>query len=434
MNFKYSETAETGRMSYNPVDMFKLYSYTYFNGIRSSRKIEKETHRNIEVMWLINELKPDFKTIADFRKDNKEQIKAAFSKFSMICDELGLIGKEMIAVDGSKFRANNSRGAYYTKKKVFKILENYKESADKYLSLLEACDREEEQGATTTINRKEIVEKLKTVIEKTEKFKEIAIQVTSNGEIYLTDPDSKLMKSNDGGCEISHNVQIAVENKNHLVVVVDVTSEAVDRAQLCNISSQAKEELRLDKITVIADKGYYSQVEFAKCSDKGIIPIVSKMEHLECAATVGYAKTQFKYDEKNNVYICPQGQILKPTKKKNPDSPHNRYLNYKACKNCPAKNQCTKNEQGRSIVDEPFQRFADEVDKRTIENMELYKQRQRLAEHPFGTVKRSLGYNYFLTRRTESVRVESLLHFLVYNMKRTINIMGTRRLTDILQG
>jgi hypothetical protein len=155
---------------------------------------------------------------------------------------------------------------------------------------------------------------------------------------------------------------------------------------------------------------------------------------LECAATVGYAKTQFKYDEKNNVYICPQGQILKPTKKRNPDSPHNRYLNYKACKNCPAKDLCTKQEQGRSIVDEPFQRFADEVDKRTIENMELYKQRQRLAEHPFGTVKRSLGYTYFLTRRTESVRVESLLHFLVYNMKRTISILGTRKLTEILQG
>lgn len=387
LKFKYSETAETGRMPYNPVDMFKLYAYTYFNGIRSSRKIEKETHRNIEVMWLINELKPDFKTIADFRKDNKEQIKTAFSKFSMICGGLGLIGKEMIAVDGSKFRANNSRGAYYTKKKLDKILKNYAESAEKYLSLLEACDREEETGVTTSINRNEIREKLINVIDKIDKFKKIAKEVETNGEIYITDPDSKLMKSNDGGCEISHNVQIAIDSKNHLVVAVDVTSEAVDRAQLCNISSQAKEELGLDEITVVADKGYYSAGEFAKCAENGIIPIVSKAEHLERAATMGFAKTQFKYDEKNDVYICPQGVILKQTKKKNPNSAYNRYVNKKACMNCPVKDQCTTDKKhGRMIVDAPYQRFADEVDKRTTENRELYKQRQRLVEHPMGFI------------------------------------------------
>lgn len=434
LGFKYSKTAETGRKPYNPVDMFKLYTYSYFNGIRSSRKIEKECHRNIEVMWLIDELKPDFKTIADFRKDNKKQIKSAFTKFSMICDELGLIGKEMIAVDGSKFRANNGRGAYYTKKKVDKILKNYEESAQKYLSLLEACDHED-TGNTPSINRQEIEEKLKKIKDKINEFEAIAKLVETDGEIYKTDPDAKLMKSNDGGCEISHNVQIAVENKNHLVVVVDVTSEAVDRAQLCNISLQAKKEFGLEEITVIADKGYYSAGEFAKCAENGIIPIVSKSEHLECAATMGYAKTQFKYDEKNDVYICPQGEILKQTKKKNPDSLYNRYVNKKACMSCPVKDQCTTDKKhGRMIVDAPYQRFADEVDKRTVENMQLYKQRQRLAEHPFGTIKRSLGFTYFLTRRTESVRAESLLHFLVYNMKRTINILGTRELTEVLQG
>lgn len=219
MKFTYSETKDIARKPYNPVDMFKLYAYGYFNGIRSSRKIERECYRNIEVMWLINGLKPDFKTIADFRKNNKEQIKQAFHKFSMICDELGLIGKEMVAVDGSKFRASNSRCAYHSERKVQKKIEHYE-----------------------------------------------------------TDPDSRMMQANNKGCDICHNVQIAVDDKNHMIVAVDVTSEPVDKEQLYNISSKAKKELGVETITVIADKGYYSAQQFAKCKEDNITPIVSKTD------------------------------------------------------------------------------------------------------------------------------------------------------------
>lgn len=235
---------------------------------------------------------------------------------------------------------------------------------------------------------------------------------------------------------LCHNVQIAVDDKNHLVVAVDVTSEPVDKQQFHNITSQAKEELGVDQIIAIADKGYYSASEFAKCKEDNIIPIVSKADHSHMAATIGYGKSQFKYDEENDGYICPQGHILRAYKSRKENAKyadHNRYTNSGACSNCPVRDKCTTNKDGRIIHDRPFQRIADEVDKRTAENVDVYKKRQRLAEHPFGTLKRDWGFSYFLTRRTESVRTESFMHFLIYNMKRMINIMGTEKLIGILE-
>lgn len=437
LGFTHSETKGTGRKPYNPVDMFKLYTYGYFNGIRSSRRIEKECYRNIEVMWLVNEIKPDFKTIADFRKDNKKQIKLAFRKFSMLCDELGLIGKEIIAVDGSKFRANNGRKAYHTEKKLQKTIEYYTETAEKYISLLDSCDSEELESQGTKLTRAEIESKIKEIKGRLSELDVLEKQVKENGPIYITDPDSRQMRMNNNGGDICHNVQIAVDDKNHIVVAVDVTSEPVDKQQFHNIASQAKEEMGVDQITAIADKGYYSASEFAKCKEDNIIPIVSKADHSHMAATIGFGKSQFKYDEKNDGYICPQGNILKPYKTRKANAKyvdHKRYTNPEACTDCPVKDKCTINKDGRTIHDRPFQRIADEVDKRTAENVDTYKKRQRLAEHPFGTVKRDFGFSYFLTRRTESVKAESLMHFLIYNMKRVINIMGTEKLIGILKG
>ena len=437
IGFTHSETKETGRKPYSPVDLFKLYTYSYFNGIRSSRKIEKECYRNIEVMWLINELKPDFKTIADFRKNNKKPIKLAFSRFSLLCDELGLIGKEIIAVDGSKFRANNGRKAYHTEKKLQKTIEYYTEAAEKYISLLDNWDSEECESQSIKLSRTDIESKIKGIQDRLSELNALEKQVKENGPIYITDPDSRLMRMNNNGADICHNVQIAVDDKNHLVVAVDVTSEPVDKQQFHNITSQAKEELGVDQIIAIADKGYYSASEFAKCKEDNIIPIVSKANHSHMAATIGYGKSQFKYDEENDGYICPQGHVLKAYKSRKENAKyadHNRYTNSGACSNCPVRDKCTTNKDGRTIHDRPFQRIADEVDKRTAENVDIYKKRQRLAEHPFGTLKRNWGFSYFLTRRTESVRTESFMHFLIYNMKRMINIMGTEKLIGILEG
>jgi transposase len=437
MGFTYSEPKETGCKPYNPVDLFKLYTYSYFNGVRSSRKIERECYRNIEVMWLINELKPDFKTIADFRKNNKNQIRQAFRKFSMICDELGLIGKEIVAIDGSKFRASNSRLAYHSEKKIEKKLEHYNDMADMYFTLLDKCDEKESGTESVKLSRDEIEAKLKNIHKRMVELDDLKQQVKKNGTIYETDPDSRMMKMNDKGADICHNVQIAVDDKNHLVVAVDVTSQPIDKEQLHNMALQAKQELKVETITAIADKGYYSASEFAKCKEDNIKAMVSKADHSHMAATKEFGKAQFQYDEVNDGYICPEGHFLKaynPKKENAKYAGHKRYRNYAACSICKERSRCSDSIKGRTIFDRPFQRCADEVDKLTNENEDMYKKRKQTVEHPFGTVKRTFGFSYFLTRGTESVRTESLMHFLVYNIKRAINIIGTKEMIGILQG
>lgn len=236
LGFTHCKTATTGRKPYSPNDMFKLYMYSYFNGIRSSRKIEKECHRNIEVMWLINELKPDLKTIADFRKDNKEQIKLAFSKFSMICDSLGLIGKEMVAVDGSKFRASNSRLAYHSEKKIEKKIEHLNRAADQYVALLDNCDTQESGSDISTLSKDEIEMKIKKINDRLDELENLKKKVKESGSIYTTDKDSRMMKTNNNGYDICHNVQVAVDDANHIVVALEVTSQPIDKEQLHSVT------------------------------------------------------------------------------------------------------------------------------------------------------------------------------------------------------
>lgn len=429
LGFTHCETKHTGRKPYDPVDMFKLYTYSYFNGIRSSRKIEKECNRNIEVMWLIGELRPDFKTIADFRRDNKKQIKAAFQKFSMICEELGLIGKEIVAVDGSKFRASNSRLKYHSLKKIDEKLKYHGEKAERYMELLDVCDKEEERHPQ--LIREKIIEKIDSINERLVELSMLREKVLNEGTIYETDPDAKMMQTNNKGPDICHNVQIAVDDKSHIVVAVDVTSQPIDKEQLYNITSQAKKNMQVDTITAIADKGYYSAKEFEKCENDGIELIVSEANQSFHANTIGYEKDSFIYDEENNLYICPAGVQLSPFRNR-AEGPV-RYANIKACKECSQKSDCTRGKY-RTIRVGVHERYSRIVDKRTKENMAIYKKRQMLVEHPFGTIKRALGFTYFLTRGTESVRAESLLHFLIYNIKRAINTVGVQGLKVELQG
>jgi len=266
---------------------------------------------------------------------------------------------------------------------------------------------------------------------------ELRQQVKKNGTIYETDPDSRMMKMNNKGADICHNVQIAVDDKSHLVVAVDVTSQPVDKEQFHNMALQAKQELGVETITAIADKGYYSASEFAKCKEDNITAMVSKADDPSLAATKGFGKDKFKYDEVNGGYICPQGHFLKaynPRKENAKYTGHKRYRNFDACAKCNEKSRCSGSIKGRTIQDMPFQRIADEVDKLTNEHLDMYKMRKQTVEHPFGTIKRAFGYSYFLTRGTASVRTESLMHFLVYNMKRAINIVGTKEMIGMLQG
>ncbi len=433
LGFAYGETKGIGRKPYDPEDMFKLYAYSYFNGIRSSRKIERECHRNIEIMWLINSLKPDFKTIANFRKDNKHAIKAAFRKFTMICGELNLISKEIVAVDGSKFRACNGRMRYHSKGKIAEKLLHYGEAAEKYINLLNQCDNEENENPPSQYSRKELKEKLEKIRERVSELESISEKVEAEGTIYLTDPDARLMRTHNGGGDISHNVQTAVEAKNHFVVAVDVTSEAVDYAQLYNIASQAKTELGAKELTVIADKGYYSGEQFAKCMGEGIHPIAPHPDKGGGQAR-GYTKGYFQYDKGSDSYRCPQGQTLAQPVQKRAKRKGDRYYNPRACAACPAKEKCTPATHYRTIVRGAYDDFSEEVDVFTRANAEIFAERKSMCEHPFGTVKRALGFTYFLTRGHENVRTESVLHFFAYNIKRLIKIMGAAELMAALQG
>ena len=427
IGFKYSETKVTGRMPYNPKDMLKLYVYGYFNGIRTSRKLEKECGRNIELMWLLNSLAPDFKTIADFRKDNKKAVIGIFKEFSLFCDEMNLIGKEMVAIDGSKFRACNSRRKNFTKRKVEKMLEHYEQSAKRYIELLENSDNDTDE---TKLDKSKIKEKLLNAKKRIEELTQLQKEVEEKGEVSITDPDARHMSVSNNGTDISHNVQTAVDSKYHLVVAIDVTSNAADNGQLYPMAEKAKQELNVEELTVVADKGYYNGEDLKSCEENGITAIVSKQKFNNGSCDENFTKDKFIYNKKEDIYICPMGNKLKRMSKAG--AKRTRYR-CDECDSCPHKSNCTTNKKGREVSPTEYQEYYDRADKLFAENLHLYKQRQMIVEHPYGTIKRSLGYTYFLMRGNEKVKCETYLHFFVYNFKRVINILGITPFLDALK-
>jgi len=299
----------------------------------------------------------------------------------------------------------------------------YTEASEKYMNLLEQCDREDSENPPIHLNRQELREKLEKIQKRVVTLEEISELVEQEGTIYLTDPDARLMRTHNGGGDISHNVQAAVEAANHFIVAVDVVGNAVDHGELSCIAKQTKEEMQSEELIAIADRGYYSGEDFSKCKAANIIPIVPKAD-CRREQEGGYSKTYFRYDKKRDSYICPQGNELSCTKPKNPSSEYKRYVNKRACLSCAAKWQCSSNKNGRVVTRDPFNDYSDEVDAFTAIHKDLFSMRKELVEHPFGTVKRALGFTYFLTCGYENVRTESVLHFLAYNMKRLINIIG----------
>lgn len=426
LNFTHATTKESkaGRPAYNPKDMLKLYLYGYFNGIRSSRKLERECHRNIELFWLIGELKPDFKTIADFRKDNIKNIKGVFAEFSILCDELKLLGKEIVAIDGSKFRANNARKKNYTKGKIEKQIKYYQENAEKYMKLLDEEDSKETDNKVTT-NKEEIQRKIQKAKQRIEELEELKKDVEKNGEKSITDPDSRHMKANNNGTDIAHNVQISVDNKEDLVVAIDVTSNAADQGQLYTMAEKSKEALGVEKITALADKGFWTGKCLKQCEENGINAIVSKPEE---TGNAGYRRSDFKYNKEKDCYICPNGSELYKTGTK-----YIVYQNPKACQQCPHKEKCTKNKKGKTLNINKNEEYMRRAAQRQQENMELYKERQKIVEHVFGTVKRALGYTHFLLRGNEKVKGETFMHFLIYNIKRVCNIKSIKEIIEAIK-
>lgn len=326
------------------------------------------------------------------------------------------------------------------------MLDYYERIAEKYIELLSKNDKTNDEIAEYT--KEEIEDKLKTAKKRIEELTEMQEEIKQNGEISITDPDARHMNVSNNGTDIAHNVQIAVDSKNHLVVAVDVVSTPADQNQLYNMASKTVEELGLKEknktekdnfphgeekeiLTVLSDKAYYNGEDLEKCKKDNIKTIVPKQKSSTKTGNEDYIKEKFIYDKDRDIYICPEGKELQNVSK--PDSKNKLYKNTDACNKCEHKDKCTKSKKGRVIKRGPYQETYDEVDKITSENKELGKQRQMIIEHVFGTVKRALGFTYFLTRGNENVKSESFMHFFTYNLIRVINIMGVEKLTGVLK-
>lgn len=429
LGFQRAEPNDCGRPPYDPRDLLKLYLYGYLNRIRSSRRLETEASRNIELIWLLQKLKPDFKTIADFRKDNSKAIKGVFKHFTLLCRDWDLYGKEVIAIDGSKFRASNSKRSNFSKKKIQRHLKYIDEKIASYLSEMDDNDQiEADVNVPSAAEIRQRIEELQTRKTKYIDLQEF-MQETGVNETCTTDPDACLMAVNNNGVEVSYNVQTAIDQKYKLVVDSKVINNPADQGQLSNMAKQAKGILDVEEIKVLADKGYYSTKDLIECEANQIETYVPKQRFTGNIANSEYQADKFEYDPEKDSYTCPAGQSLYPSRFREVKGvKYQVYKNQRACQQCDLKDECTKAQKGRTIHRNLEQEILEKIDKRTRENRELYVQRQMIVEHPFGTVKRSWGYSHFLTRGLNAVSTENKLHFLAYNLRRVINILGVEEI------
>lgn len=437
LGFKFAECPTVGRPPYDPRDMIKLYVYGYLNRVRSSRRLEHEALRNIEVMWLLKKVRPDFKTISDFRKDNKKALKGVFRNFNTLCDSWGLFGKEMVAIDGSKFRAVNSKKNNFSGKKIDRLLGYIDERINRYMKELEEQDQAENE-VDTKPSVKEIEQRLQELRNRKEKYEGYKNELKEKNETELstTDPDARLMSSNNNGVDMAYNVQTTVDAKHKLVADYKVTTDANDIGELDNMALRARKLFGGLKFKVLADKGYYKAEDLKRCVAKGITPYVSKQVYSNGTGDKDFYSDKFQYDKERNVYRCPAGKELhfaRIRKTKAKGIVGSDYRNFEACQGCEFKERCTKSEKGRGIFRHVDQDFLDTIDVQTQVNIKAYRQRQMIVEHPFGTIKRSWGAYFFLTKGKQSVSTEMAISFLVYNLKRAISVLGNREILNRLR-
>jgi transposase len=431
LGFQKSQLASTGRPPYHPGDLLKLYIYGYLNRVRSSRRLEKEAHRNIEVIWLLRKLRPDFKTIADFRKDSTKAFKQVFRQFILLCRKLDLFGGELIAIDGSKFKALNSKNRNFTKKKLKKRLEEIDAKIEKYLNELDAADEEEADVQKPTAE--ELKEKIRQLRERKDRYGKLKEGMETSGEsqVSLTDPDSRLM-ARDWQKVVGYNVQAAVDDKHKLIVEQDVTNAVTDDDQLSGIAIRAKETLGVDQMKVVADMGYYHGDEIKTCEKEGIEPYVSKPLTSANRKLGLYGKEKFTYDSGKDCYICPGGQELTYRFEITELGRRIRYYATSTCRSCEKKPQCTRNKGGRRITRWVHEHILERMQEGVEANPELMKKRKQIVEHPFGTIKHWNDQGYFLMKGLKKVRAEMSLSTLAYNIKRSINILGVSRMIEAL--
>jgi transposase len=427
LEFVRAEPAETGRPGYDPRVMLGIYIWGHLNGIRTTRRLERECRRNLELMWLTGKLFPDFKTIANFRNNNGASLRQVMVKFRMWCDSEGLFGKELAAVDGSKFKAVNSMGRNYTKGRLQKLIKREEEKVEQYLKDLEEADQQEGEEEEKKLTAEELQKKIAGIKEHLEKHKELAEKLAESGEsqISLTDPDARLMQTGKGA-DVCYNLQTAVDSKHKLIVAVEVTNACADQGQLAQIAKQTKEALGVEKLEVVADGGYFEGTTIKECEEADIITYLP-VEQREVKGI--FPRSEFQYDERNDLYVCPAGAELTVIRQRTRNQKQIKVYGTSACNGCALRKQCTTSKRaGRKIERWVHQAVIDRQVERNRHHQQIQRQRSGLIEHVFGTIKRAMGHTYFLTRGKEKVSTEASLMALSYNFKRVTTILGVERM------
>ena len=419
----------TGRPSYHPSALLKLYIYGYLNRVQSSRRLQRETGRNLEVIWLLGRLVPDDKTIADFRKDNGSAIRKVCAQFVALCRDMGLLTKASVAIDGSKFKAVNNRDRNFTRAKVERRRAQLEESVARYLSQLDTADLQEpsEALAAETAHLKEKLAKLESEMQRLAAM-EKQMLASPDQQISLTDPDSRSMAtSGRGSGVVGYNVQVAVETEHHLIVTHEVTNSGSDRAQLANMGRQAREALGVDKLEAVADRGYYNSTEIKACDDAGVAVTLPKPMTSGAKSDGRFGKQDFVYNAAEDVYRCPAGEKLAYRMTTEQDGKMMRRYWTNACPNCLLKSKCTTGNE-RRIPRWEHEHVLEATQKRLDENPQAMRARRETVEHPFGTLKMRMGATHFLMKRLPKVATEMALHVLAYNLTRVMNIVGVKPL------
>ena len=425
--------AVTGRPSYHPAVMLKLYIYGYLNRIQSSRRLERECQRNVELIWLTGRLMPDHKTIANFRKDNGAALRNACQQFVVLCRQLNLFSQAIVAIDGSKFSGVNSHENNFSKAKIKTRMAHLEKSLSRYFEILEQADREEQPEDSPHVTN--IKGKINALKKHMHDLTAMQTHLEQSGEkqVSLTDPDSRSMKSKSSvRGVVGYNVQTAVDTQHHLIIAHEVTNDPVDRQQLAPMAQKAQSVLKGQALTVLADRGYYSGEQILACELEGIATYVPKPATSNARAHGRFDRRQFIYSHVDDEYTCPAGERL-PKRMATVENGKKMYRYWSShCRACQLKSQCTPGNE-RRVARWEHEAVLEDTHKRLVNHPAMMAKRQATVEHPFGTIKSWMGASHFLTKGLHNVGTEMSLHVLAYNLKRMSGIFGGGPLIKAVQ-
>ena len=438
LGFGGVQARATGRPAYHPSTLLKLYIYGYLNRVQSSRRLEREAGRNLEVMWLTGRLAPDHKTIADFRRDNGPAIKQVCAQFVELCRKMGLLAKASVAIDGSKFKAVNSRDNNFTKGKLERRLKQIEDSVARYLGQLDTADRRmiagEDPSEAVLLTKMRLKEKLVKLEEEVKRLRAIEKQMLASPDkqISLTDSDCRSMAtSGRGSGMVAYNVRSAVDTVHHLIVAHEVTNVGTDRSQLATMAQAAKTALHSDNLDVVADRGYFKSEEILACEEADITVTLPKPQTSGAKSKGRFGKPDFVYLTKEGVYRCPAGEKLQYRYTSDEAGLQMRSYWTNACASCAIKSQCTTGTE-RRVKRWEHEHVIEAMQERLDKNPQAMRVRRETVEHPFATLKMRMGATHFLMKRLKNVATEMALNVLGYNLTRVITIMGVGALLEAM--